>query len=79
MASVAGLAGGYALQAVLVTAGVGAIHVVFCALVYLAVALGAARVLGPRPRAGVLVGRLSGITMILVLVALTAERALSGP
>jgi threonine/homoserine/homoserine lactone efflux protein len=57
----------------------GSIHVAFCALVYLAVALGAARVLGSRPRAAVLVGRLSGITMILVAVALLAERALSGP
>jgi threonine/homoserine/homoserine lactone efflux protein len=57
----------------------GSIHVVFCALVYLAVALGAARVLGSRPHAALLVGRLSGITMILVAVALMAERALSGP
>lgn len=55
----------------------GSIHVAFCALVYLAVALAAARVLRSRPRAAMLVGRLSGVTMIAVAVALLGERALS--
>lgn len=54
----------------------GSIHVVFCASVYLGVALGASRVLRSRPRAALLVGRISGITMIMVAVALTVERPL---
>jgi len=54
----------------------GALHVSFCALVYLGVARAAGRLLGSRPRAARLAGRLSGITMIVVAVALIAERAL---
>jgi threonine/homoserine/homoserine lactone efflux protein len=54
----------------------GAIHIGFCAAVYLAVALAAGRLLRSRPRAALLVGRLSGITMMLVAVALTIERGL---
>jgi len=44
---------------------------------YLGVALTASRLLRSRPRAALLVARLSGCTMILVAVALAAERALS--
>ena len=55
----------------------GSIHVAFCALVYLGVALAASRVLRSRPRAAALVGRLSGIAMILVAVGLGAERWLA--
>jgi threonine/homoserine/homoserine lactone efflux protein len=55
----------------------GSIHVSLCALVYLLVALAASRVLRSRPRAALLVARLSGITMIAVAIALTAERALT--
>jgi threonine/homoserine/homoserine lactone efflux protein len=57
----------------------GTIHVTLCALVYLGVALTASRLLRSRPRAALLVARLSGCTMILVALALATERALSAP
>jgi threonine/homoserine/homoserine lactone efflux protein len=56
----------------------GSLHIAFCALVYLGVALTAARLLRSRPRAALLVARLSGCTMIAVAVALGAERGLGG-
>jgi threonine/homoserine/homoserine lactone efflux protein len=55
----------------------GTIHVALCALVYLLVALTASRLLRSRPRAALLVARLSGITMIAVAIVLTSERLLA--
>jgi threonine/homoserine/homoserine lactone efflux protein len=52
------------------------VHIIACGLVYLAVALTARRLLRSRPRAARIVGRISGVTMIVVAVALTVERAL---
>ncbi len=57
-------------------AALGAFHVVACGCVYLLVALCARRLLRSRPRAGQIIGRASGITMILVGIGITFERAL---
>ncbi|HTE64373.1 MAG TPA: LysE family translocator [Solirubrobacteraceae bacterium] len=54
----------------------GTVHVLVCGLAYLAVALTARRLLRSRPRTARIVGRGSGIAMIVVAVALTLERAL---
>lgn len=52
----------------------GAAHIVACAAVYLVVALAARRLLRARPGAARVVGRVSGIAMIVVAAALTVER-----
>ena len=57
-------------------AALGAFHVLACTCVYLLVAMYARRVLRSRPRAAQIIARTSGITMILVGVGITAERAL---
>jgi threonine/homoserine/homoserine lactone efflux protein len=54
----------------------GTVHVLACGLVYLVVALTARRFLRRRPRIARLVGRGSGIAMIVIAVALTVERAM---
>jgi threonine/homoserine/homoserine lactone efflux protein len=59
-------------------AALGLFHVAACSFVYMSVALGANRLLRSRPRAAVVVGRVSGAAMILVALALTLERVLSG-
>lgn len=59
-------------------AALGVFHVATCSIVYMSVALGAGRLLRSRPRAGLIVGQVSGVAMILVALALTLERALSG-
>jgi threonine/homoserine/homoserine lactone efflux protein len=55
-------------------ATLGAFHVTACAVVYLAVALTANRLLASRPAAARIVGRVSGAMMILVAFALALER-----
>lgn len=52
----------------------GIIHVTNCAVVYLAVGLGAGRVLRRRPRAAVIVGMISGIVMVLLGAVLIIEK-----
>jgi threonine/homoserine/homoserine lactone efflux protein len=42
------------------------------------VAIAAARLLRSRPRAGLIVGRVSGATMILVAIALVVEQVVHG-
>jgi threonine/homoserine/homoserine lactone efflux protein len=59
-------------------AALGMFHVAACSVVYLTVALSASRLLGSRPRAARTIARLSGAAMILVAVALTAERIIGG-
>ncbi len=56
-------------------AALGAFHVLACACVYLSVALCARRLFRSRPRAAQIIARTSGITMILVGVGITVERA----
>jgi threonine/homoserine/homoserine lactone efflux protein len=56
----------------------GAVHVVACGLVYFGVAVGAGRVLRSRPRAACVIGRGSGVAMIVIAVALVIERAVAG-
>lgn len=56
----------------------GLFHVFACAVVYAGVALGAKRLLRARPRAAVVVGRMSGAAMILISVVLVAEQAFHG-
>jgi threonine/homoserine/homoserine lactone efflux protein len=53
----------------------GAVHVLACGLVYLWVAMTARRLLRSRPRAAALAGRVSGVAMVTVAVALVIERA----
>jgi threonine/homoserine/homoserine lactone efflux protein len=50
-------------------------HVVACGVVYLGVALAARRLLRSRPEGARIVGRVSGIAMIAVAVALVIEHA----
>ncbi len=57
-------------------AALGLFHVIACALVYTGVAVAANRLLSTRPRAAIVVGRVSGAAMVLVAVALVAEQAL---
>ncbi|MCF7532286.1 LysE family translocator [Pseudomonas petrae] len=52
----------------------GLLHIAGCSLVYLAVGFGAEVVLSSRPIAARRVSQLSGFVMILLAVALTAER-----
>jgi threonine/homoserine/homoserine lactone efflux protein len=52
----------------------GLVHVVTCAVVYLAVGFGARRFLQTRPTAGRLVTRLSGVALLVVAVLLFAEQ-----
>lgn len=47
-------------------AALGVVHIVSCAAVYLAVGYGAGAVLRTRPRAARMVGRLSGVAMIVI-------------
>lgn len=54
----------------------GAIHLVCTAIVYSAVGLGAGAVLSARPGAAKLVGRLSGVTMLVIGGGLLAEHFL---
>jgi threonine/homoserine/homoserine lactone efflux protein len=56
----------------------GAVHIVACGLVYFCVAVGAGRLLRSRPRAACMIGRGSGIAMIVIAVALVIERAVAG-
>jgi hypothetical protein len=51
-------------------------HIIACALVYTGVAVAANRLLRSRPRAGLIIGRISGAAMILVAIALIIEQAL---
>ncbi len=55
----------------------GVVHIVACGLIYFCVAVGARRVLGSRPRAACIVGRVSGVAMVVVAVALVIERAVA--
>lgn len=55
----------------------GAVHVVSCAAVYLAVGFGAAAVLGSRPAAARIVSLVSGILMIGIGAVLLIERLLA--
>jgi threonine/homoserine/homoserine lactone efflux protein len=55
-------------------AALGLFHVLACALVYTAVAVGANRLLRSCPRAARIVGNVSGAAMILVALALVAEQ-----
>jgi threonine/homoserine/homoserine lactone efflux protein len=55
----------------------GAIHIVACGLVYFCVAVGAGRLLRSRPRAACIIGRGSGIAMIVIAVALVIERVVA--
>jgi threonine/homoserine/homoserine lactone efflux protein len=59
-------------------ATLGLFHVAACSVVYLSVALGAGRLLRSKPGAAHIVGRVSGAAMILVALALTGERLISG-
>ncbi|GAA3949498.1 LysE family translocator [Gordonia caeni] len=52
----------------------GSVHVVSCAVIYFAVAGGARRVLQARPGAARVMGRISGVAMLVVAVALIAEQ-----
>lgn len=54
----------------------GSIHLASCAVIYFAVAGSARRVLGARPGAARVVGRISGAAMILVAGALVVGQAL---
>lgn len=56
----------------------GLVHVASCAVVYLAVGLGARRVLRARPGAARAVTRVSGVLMILIALVLLLEHALPG-
>jgi threonine/homoserine/homoserine lactone efflux protein len=67
---------GWPVQAQL--AALGLFHVAACCVVYLTVALGASRLLRSRPPAARTIGRLSGAAMILIAVALTADRIIGG-
>jgi threonine/homoserine/homoserine lactone efflux protein len=55
----------------------GSIHLLNCAAVYFAVALLARRILRARPRAAVIVTRLSGIAMTLIGIGLLIDRTLA--
>jgi threonine/homoserine/homoserine lactone efflux protein len=55
-------------------AALGVFHAAACAVIYLSVALAAHRLLGSKPSAARIVGRVSGATMIVVALALTLER-----
>ncbi len=57
-------------------AALGLFHVSACAIVYTGVAVAANRLLTSRPRAALIVGRVSGAAMVLVAVVLVAEQAL---
>ncbi|GAB3395687.1 hypothetical protein GCM10027568_28150 [Humibacter soli] len=52
----------------------GSLHLLDCAVVYFTVALLARQVLRSRPRATVLVTRASGVAMMLIGVAIVADR-----
>ncbi|KMJ53983.1 lysine transporter LysE [Vogesella sp. EB] len=52
----------------------GLVHIVSCGVVYLLVGFGAGAVLQTRPRAALLVSRLSGAAMIVIAVLLFAEQ-----
>ena len=52
----------------------GSLHLVDCAVVYLLVALAARRILHARPRARVVVTKVSGALMVLIGVGLLAEQ-----
>jgi threonine/homoserine/homoserine lactone efflux protein len=52
----------------------GAFHLLGCAVVYLAVGAGSARVLGTRPGVARVVTRISGLAMIAIGLVLLAER-----
>jgi threonine/homoserine/homoserine lactone efflux protein len=52
----------------------GSLHLLDCAVVYLLVALAARRVLGSRPRASVVVTKVSGVLMVLIGTGLLAEQ-----
>jgi threonine/homoserine/homoserine lactone efflux protein len=59
-------------------ATLGLFHVAACACVYSGVAVGANRLLRSRPCAALVVGRISGVAMILVAAALVAEQLARG-
>ena len=61
--------------AVQITA-LGLVHVLSCAVVYTAVALGARAVLGTRPAAALIVSRVSGAAMVAIGLFLIVERLL---
>jgi len=52
----------------------GSLHLIDCAVVYLLVALAARRILGSRPRASVVVTKVSGVLMVLIGLGLLAEQ-----
>ncbi|MDP4333643.1 LysE family translocator [Curtobacterium sp. A7_M15] len=52
----------------------GSLHLLDCAVVYLLVALAARRILGSRPRAGLVVTKVSGALMVLIGLGLLAEQ-----
>ncbi|KGN31492.1 lysine transporter LysE [Knoellia sinensis KCTC 19936] len=57
-------------------AALGILHVATCAVVYIAVAVGAKRVLRARPRAAMVVTRISGVVMVAMGVFLLVEQVL---
>ena len=64
------LVGGWTVQ----FAVLGVVHIVACGLVYSGVAVGDRRLIGSRPRTAGIIGRVSGIALIVVAVALVLER-----
>ncbi|MET3450998.1 LysE family translocator [Curtobacterium sp. 1544] len=54
----------------------GSLHLIDCAVVYLLVALAARRILRSRPRASVVVTKVSGVLMMLIGLGLLAEQVL---
>jgi threonine/homoserine/homoserine lactone efflux protein len=52
----------------------GSLHLLDCAVVYLLVALAARRILGSRPRASIVVTKVSGVLMVLIGLGLLAEQ-----
>lgn len=59
-------------------AALGLFHVIACALVYTGVAIAANRLLRSRPRAALIVGRVSGTAMVLIAIALVVEQVVHG-